>query len=93
MKEAEIEAYLVQELRRIGGACRKLKWIGRRAAPDRFVMHARLPGGCCLVELKAPGKEPRPDQFAEHEKLRKHGVQVAVINSLDGVDRFIGCLK
>lgn len=37
-QEAKIEAYLVKQVKALGGEVRKVKWIGRRGAPDRLVM-------------------------------------------------------
>lgn len=36
--ERDIEARLVKRVRELGGEVRKVKWIGRRGAPDRLVM-------------------------------------------------------
>lgn len=38
MKERDIEAHLVERVRELGGEIRKVKWVGRRGAPDRVVM-------------------------------------------------------
>lgn len=38
MRESLIEAYLVRRVKELGGEVRKVKWIGRRGAPDRVVM-------------------------------------------------------
>lgn len=38
------------------------------------------------VELKAPGEKPRPGQLREHERMRRMGQRVEVIDSLKGVD-------
>ena len=38
MKESIIERYLVLRVKSLGGEVRKVKWIGRRGAPDRLVM-------------------------------------------------------
>jgi len=38
MKEHNIEDHLVKRVRELGGEVRKVKWIGRRNAPDRLVM-------------------------------------------------------
>ena len=38
MRESEVEKYLVTVVKSLGGDCRKVKWIGRRGAPDRVVM-------------------------------------------------------
>ena len=37
-KEAKIEKYLCDRVKMLGGEVRKVKWIGRRGAPDRLVM-------------------------------------------------------
>lgn len=38
MRERDIEAYMVKRVKAMGGEVRKVKWIGRRGAPDRLVM-------------------------------------------------------
>lgn len=38
MRESDIEKYLVARVKALGGEVRKVKWIGRRGAPDRIVM-------------------------------------------------------
>ena len=38
MRESDIEEYLVKRVKELGGEIRKVKWIGRRGAPDRVVM-------------------------------------------------------
>lgn len=83
MRESEVEAYLVKRVKELGGETRKVKWIGRRGAPDRFVM---LYGGF-FVETKPPGGQPRPEQEKEIEALRKSGVGVFVVDSYESVDR------
>lgn len=89
MRESKIEAYLVAEVTKLGGEVRKLKWIGRSHAPDRFVAY----NGVWLVELKAPGKVERPGQTRERERLTAQGVRCRVIDSLLGVDTFIEGLR
>jgi hypothetical protein len=41
------------------------------------------------VELKAPGEKAKPHQVREHERLRKMGQRVAVIDSIEGVDSLL----
>ena len=86
MKEREIEAYLVKRVQSLGGEVRKAAWIGRRGAPDRLVM---LPDLCVWIELKRPGQVAEPHQAREHERMRKFGLRVEVIDSLEGVDRLL----
>lgn len=83
MRESDIENYLVHKVKALGGEIRKVKWIGRRGAPDRLVM---LPGKCWWVELKAPGQKPKPHQTREHERMRATGQLVAVVDSYETVD-------
>lgn len=84
MRETTIEQYLIAKVRALGGECRKLAWIGRRGAPDRVVLYqSRL----IFVELKAPDQKPKPHQLREHERLRRMGQRVEVIDSFDSVDQ------
>lgn len=91
MKESEIERYLVEQVKRRGGEVRKVAWIGRRGAPDRLMMVPLLSLRHGLqttvwVELKAPGEKAKPHQAREHERMRKMGQRVEVIDSIEGVD-------
>lgn len=43
MRERDIEKYLVERVKALGGEVRKVKWIGRNGAPDRLVMLPRPP--------------------------------------------------
>ncbi len=86
MREREIEAYFVKRVKEAGGLQRKFVSPGHRGVPDRIVVHA---GHVYFVELKAPGKMPRPDQLREHEKLRRQGARVSVIDSKEAVDAFL----
>ena len=41
------------------------------------------------VELKATGVEPEPHQLREHERMRKMGQRVVVIDSIEGVEELL----
>ncbi|MEX3556139.1 MAG: VRR-NUC domain-containing protein [Burkholderia gladioli] len=84
MRESEIENYLVARVKALGGEVRKVRWIGRRGAPDRLVMLPARP--CVWVELKAPDEKPKPHQQREHDRMRGMGQVVVVVDSLEGVD-------
>ena len=85
MRESKIEQALVQRIKRLGGEIRKTQWLCRRGAPDRTVM---LPGGrLVFVELKATGKKPEAHQAIKHEKLRRVGQEVLVIDSLESIEK------
>lgn len=96
MRERDIEKHLVRRVKELGGEVRKLQWIGRRGAPDRLVMlpHGRRAGfnasiKTFFVELKAPGKKPRPEQSREHTRMRRMGQIVEVVDSIEGVEALL----
>ena len=97
MRESEIEKYLVKRVKELGGEVRKVKWIGRRGAPDRLVMfpvtNQKFIGGMwgttLWVELKATGKVAEPHQLREHIRMRAVGQRVVVIASIEGVDALL----
>lgn len=97
MRESQVETYLVERVKALGGEVRKVRWVGRNGAPDRLVM---LPGGpskelhgliyraprTIWVELKAPGERPKPHQQREHDRMRRMGQVVVVVDSFEAVD-------
>ena len=90
--EADIEAYLRDGVREVLHG-RAYKWVspGNNGVPDRMVC---LPGGrVVFAELKAHGKQPRPDQVAKHRELRALGFRVEVLDSKAAVDAFIEELR
>ena len=92
LHERDIEDYLVTRVKQRGGTVRKVKWIGRRGAPDRFVIipqRVGTGGWSVWVELKAPGRKPTAGQLAEHRELECMGQRVEVIDSIEGVDRLL----
>lgn len=100
-RESEIEAYLVKRVNALGGEVRKVKWIGRRGAPDRLVMlperDTQYYGADCpitppttmWIELKAPGEKAKPHQVREHERMHKMGQRVEVVDSFERVDEVL----
>ncbi len=78
MREAKIEQLLVNAVKVSGGIAPKLVSPGFDGIPDRMVL---LPEGRLgFVEVKAPGKVPRPLQAARHAQLRKLGFKVYVLD-------------
>ena len=84
--EKDIEKHLTNRVIEVGGEIRKVRWIGRRGAPDRLVM---LPNRVVWVELKAPGKHPESHQQREHDRMRRFGCDVIVIDSIEGVEELL----
>ena len=79
MREKIIEQHLVKAVKNSGGIAPKLVCPGFDGMPDRLVL---LPGGKIgFVEVKAPGKEPRPLQVARHGVLRRLGFKVYVLDA------------
>ena len=97
MRERDIEKHLVQRVKELGGEVRKVKWIGRRGAPDRLVMLPAVKGltppwwvnTSTWVELKAPGVAAEDYQIREHNRMRRMGQRVEVIDSIEGVERLL----
>lgn len=87
MRESQIETYLVQRVKALGGEVRKVKWIGRNSAPDRIVM---LPENSFWAELKAPGEKPTAAQYREHERMRKMGQRVEIIDCIARIGELLG---
>ena len=69
-KYAEEKGYLV----------RKLQWVDRRGAPDRFFAH-RLASSPFMIEFKSPWGSPNPDQVREIAALWDVGLTVYIIDS------------
>lgn len=95
MRESDIEKYLVQRAKAYGWEVRKVKWIGRRGAPDRVLMLDPNPffgpdESIIWIELKAPGEKAEAHQLREHKRMRGMGQRVEVIDSWEGVDALLG---
>lgn len=83
MQESTIEKKLVQEVKARGGVCPKWVSPGLDGVPDRMIL---LPGGrMAFVEVKAPGKKPRPLQMVRHKNLRRLGYKVYVIDDVEQI--------
>ena len=79
MREKIIAQHLVKAVKSSGGIAPKLVSPGFDGMPDRLVL---LPGGKIgFVEVKAPGKEPRPLQVARHGLLRRLGFKVYILDA------------
>ena len=94
MREKEIEEYSRKLAVTRGWLVRKVKWLGRRGAPDRiFLKKASEPCILCqgnhralFVEFKRPGGKPTPLQEREIERLRASGAAVYGVDSKEAAD-------
>lgn len=79
MREKEIEKKLTMAVKKLGGICPKFVSPGFDGMPDRIVL---LPmGRFGFVEVKAPGKKPRPIQISRHKLLQRLGFKVYVLDN------------
>lgn len=87
MSERQIEAKLIKAVKAKGGICPKWVSPGFDGVPDRIVF---LPmGRIGFVEVKAPGKKPRPLQSARHRLLERLGFRVFILDSADGIQQIL----
>ena len=88
MREKQVEQKLVKAVKAAGGLCPKFVSPGMDGMPDRLVL---LPGArLAFVEVKAPGKKPRPLQLHRHDQLRQLGFNVT---ALDDPEQIPGILE
>ena len=74
MLERDIEAYLRDGIRNLGGMCLKFITPGFTGVPDRIIL---LRGGViAFCELKRPGQRERQRQAFVQHRLRKLGFTV-----------------
>lgn len=88
MLERDVEAYLKDRMKAIGGRAYKFTSPGRRNVLDDICI---FPGGAiAFAECKAPGKKPSAAQMREHDRFRELGCAVyGCIDSKEAVDRMI----
>ena len=91
MREKTIEQKLIAETKAIGGIAPKLVSPGFDGMPDRMVL---LPGGRIgFVEVKAPGKVPRPLQVARHRLLQELGFLVFVLDAPEQIGGILDAIR
>lgn len=87
MREREIEEYLRLGVKRLGGIAFKFTSPGNAGVPDRLVV---MPGNrIYFVELKRPGGKTSQLQNRQIGRLKDLGCKIFVIDSKEGVDRFL----
>lgn len=88
MLESTIEDYLREQVKKLKGQIRKVKWIARNGAPDDMVWIPtwRWPK---MPEMKAPGKKLQPHQQREHNRLNRMGIETFKLDSFEDVDAFL----
>ena len=87
MLEREVEKALVHAVRKHGGIAPKLTSPNNAGMPDRLLILP--PGKVCFVELKAPGKKPRPLQLRQIQRLTNLGCIVRTIDHPNQIQELI----
>ena len=91
LKEKDIENYLRDEIKKVGGIAYKFVSPGNAGVPDRLVL---LPGRWSFfVELKAPGKKTRAVQDRQIRKIRNLDFTVLIIDSKKQIDDLVKMIK
>jgi hypothetical protein len=86
LKESIIERELKNKIQQLGGICLKWSSPGNRGVPDRIILYQ---GDVIFVELKRPGQKLRPLQEYQRRKFQELGVDIEVIDSMEGVEEFV----
>lgn len=90
MNEQFIESQLKKAVEASGGLCWKLVCPGTSGVPERICL---MNSQAVFVELKAPGKQPRPIQQRRMNQLRQQGFTALVVDSVDGIQEVLDALS
>ena len=83
--EKDIEKYLRERVKALGGIYRKVVYQGRKGSPDDWCF---FPGGqLVIVECKGPDGRVDRHQAIEHEELGKKGFKVHVVYSRGDIEQ------
>ncbi len=85
--ESPIENVVCMQAEKHGWISRKLKWIGRRSAMDRFFLKE---GRIVLMEFKNPGETVKGGQSSEVELFKAAGAEVYVCDNVLQGCRILG---
>lgn len=89
--EKLVERTLVDLIKKEGGLCIKLSSQHFIGLPDRLCLMPNRQ--IVFVELKTTKQKPRKIQAYVHEKIRKLGFRVEVIDSVQGVKELVNEIK
>jgi len=79
--EKQIEHRVCDHAKSKGWLTYKFTSPARSAVPDRLMISPK--GVCIFIEFKREGQKPTDAQAREHERLRKQGVQVFVVDTVE----------
>jgi hypothetical protein len=91
MLEKRIEAAFVKATQKRGGLCLKFTSPSMAGVPDRLVL---LPNGLMgFVEMKVPGKHPRPLLIQRLSQLKRLGYQVFVCDQFEQIGGILDAIQ
>lgn len=90
MKERHIEHALTTAVTASGGLCWKFTSPGTTGVPDRICIYH---GQVIFVEVKAPGKKPRPIQHHRIGQLAAHHIPTIIVDSPDRIQEVLDALS
>ena len=82
--ERDVENYLKQQVKKLGGLSYKFVSPGQRGVPDQIVI---LSGGVFFVEVKKADGALRATQEVQISKMLQHHARVFVVWSKENVDK------
>jgi len=88
--ESQIEKQVTTYLKKNGIWPVKMSLTSENGFPDRLCIGYN---NIFFIELKAPGKKPRPLQKFIHDKIRQFGFDVLVIDEKQQIIDYIKTLK
>lgn len=89
MAEYFVEDNVVAAAEAAGWLTRKLQWVGRTGAPDRFFLKK---GRIVLIEFKEKDKEAVGQQLLECKRLKKYGAEIHInVDTIAEGCRILGC--
>lgn len=91
MREKQIEQKFIKAVEAVGGTAPKLTSPGFAGMPDRLVL---LPNGKVgFVEVKAPGRKPRPIQVSSIKLLRRLGFKAYILDDEKEIEVIISDIQ
>lgn len=86
IRESQIEAYLVDKIKAIGGLCWKFVSPNVTGVPDRIIL---IHGRAYFVEVKTETGRLEKIQYHRARQIRDCGLSVTVVKSKEQVDQLI----
>lgn len=85
--EKKLEKKLANDVKKLGGWSVKLLSTYVKGLPDRLLLFSG--GRVAFAEVKTTGKKANKMQTVIHEKLKKLGFTVVVLDSSEAINQFL----